>query len=460
MVEILMRNILHKAIYDLEKKHPQYSLRIWFESLGKLKLYSFYLFLLTIIILYPQTLCFWIFMVLNILYFIVQLAKTFLILTASTTFNAIGAVNIAHQSQEELPIYTILLPVYKEDKTLKKLTKAIDKLDYPKELLDVKLLIEEDDSKTLSALDQIILPEFFEIIKVPASFPRTKPKACNYGLLFAKGKYVVVYDAEDRPHPQQLKQAIAKFNLSDEKVICIQARLNFYNKQENLLTKLFSLEYSILFNYILVGLKKLNMPIPLGGTSNHFIREKLQEIGGWDAFNVTEDADLGIRLYKEGYRTELINSVTLEESPISLKSWIVQRARWIKGHFLTSVLHLQHSQKLGIKGIIGMYVSLYMPNLIYLLLPIYLILRCFVDATNTLDNLWQFNLILGIILPIGYSMFIINIEKWHKFWWACLFSTLYYWLLPIAAMRAFWQILYCPFYWDKTEHGVSVDYEE
>ncbi len=452
-----MKNLLNQAIYGLEEKYPQYSLRIWFGSLGKFKLYSFYLLLLAIIILYPQTLCLGGFIALNILYLTVQLAKICLILTAVIAKNSKDEE--AKQSIE-LPIYTILLPVYKEDKTLKKLVKAIDKLDYPKELLDVKLLIEEDDTKTLSALDKLILPAFFEVIKIAASFPRTKPKACNYGLLHAKGKYVVVYDAEDRPHPQQLKQAIAKFNICDEKVICIQARLNFYNKQENLLTKLFALEYSILFNYILVGLKKLNMPIPLGGTSNHFLREKLQEIGGWDAFNVTEDADLGIRLHKEGYRTELINSITLEESPVSLKAWIVQRARWIKGHFLTSILHLQHSRKLGIKGIIGVYASLYLPNLIYLLLPIYLVLRCFVDEPNILDNLWQFNLILGIILPIGYSMFIMSIEKWHKFWWACLFSILYYWLLPIAAIRAFWQILYCPFYWDKTEHGVSVNYEE
>jgi cellulose synthase/poly-beta-1,6-N-acetylglucosamine synthase-like glycosyltransferase len=196
---------------------------------------------------------------------------------------------------DELPIYTILIPIYKEDKVLKKLVKSIEKIDYPKALLDAKLLVEEDDDKTLEALKKITLPEFLEVTIVPVSYPRTKPKACNYGLNLAKGKYVVVYDAEDRPHPQQLKKAIAKFNISPPEVICIQARLNFYNKKENSLTKLFALEYSLLFDYILVGLKRLNMPIPLGGTSNHFIKEKLEEIGGWDAFNVTEDADVGIR---------------------------------------------------------------------------------------------------------------------------------------------------------------------
>ncbi len=213
-------------------------------------------------------------------------------------------------------------------------------------------------------------------------------------------------------------------------------------------------------DYILAGLKTLNMPIPLGGTSNHFIREKLEEIGAWDAFNVTEDADLGIRLYHEGYCVDLINSTTLEEAPVSLKAWIVQRSRWIRGHLLTSLLHLQNSKKLKLRETLGLYLCLYMPNLIYLLLPIYFLLRCFVDASGEIDLLWQFNLSLGVILPIGYTMFIIIAKKWYDLFLSAVLAIFYYWLLPIAGIRAFWQIFRNPFYWDKTEHGVSVNYEE
>ena len=451
-----MKNYSDQAIYGLERKFPQYSIRLWLEKINNRKLYGCCLLLSFIIMLYPQQVCFAIFVLLNILYFIVQIFRVFLVVIGKYFLKTKEIL----KEPAELPIYTILLPVYKEDKVIKKLVKAIEKIDYPKELLDVKLLVEEDDIKTLNAIEKLVIPVFFEIIIIPGSNPRTKPKACNYGLKFAKGKYIVVYDAEDRPHPQQLKQVVAKFNISDPEVICIQARLNFYNRKENILTKLFALEYSLLFNYLLVGLKKLNMPIPLGGTSNHFIREKLEEIGAWDAFNVTEDADVGIRLYHHGYRTDLIASTTLEESPVNLKAWLVQRSRWVRGHLLTSLLHLKVSNKLSVREMFGLYLCLYMPNLTHLLLPIYLLLRCFVEESSQIDLFWQLNLVLGIILPISYSIFIMLSQKWYDFISAAILAILYYWLLPIAGMRAWWQILRNPFYWDKTEHGVSVNYEK
>lgn len=446
---------LHEASYNLEENLPQYSIRLWLQGISRIKLYGICFLLSLAVTIYPEKTCFGVFILLNILYFIVQLFRLFLLIVGRCCSR-----REVLKEPENLSIYTILLPVYKEDKVLKNLVRAIEKIDYPRSLLDVKLLIEEDDDKTLKSLEKITLPEFFKVTIVPVSYPRTKPKACNYGLSLAKGKYVVVYDAEDRPHPQQLKKAIAKFNISPPEVICVQARLNFYNKKENILTKLFALEYSLLFDYVLVGLRKLNMPIPLGGTSNHFIREKLEEIGAWDAFNVTEDADVGIRLYHEGYRTGLIANTTLEESPISLKAWLVQRSRWIRGHLLTSLLHLKDSNKLKTKEMMGLYLCLYMPNLIYLLLPIYLLMRCFIDGSNEVDLLWQFNLLLGIILPIGYAIFIIIAKKWYDLFLSIILAVFYYWLLPIAGIRAFWQIFRDPFYWDKTEHGVSVNYEE
>ena len=182
------------------------------------------------------------------------------------------------------------------------------------------------------------LPKYFELIIVPHSLPRTKAKACNYAMCFAKGKYVVIYDADDKPDRLQLKKALIEFDKGDDKLACVQARLNYYNSNYNLLTKFFSLEYVHWFYYLLPGLEKMHMPIPLGGSSNHFLVKALKKAFLWDAYNITEDADLGLRLAHMGYKTKVIDSETLEESPTNVFAWIKQRARWIKGYMQTYVV--------------------------------------------------------------------------------------------------------------------------
>lgn len=448
-------NKIDNAIYGLERKYPQYSLRLWLKRNSKicsLFIYSFF----GIMLIIPNEFAIVLFYLLNGLYLITQIFKLILII--------IGALKQKVEDfkidDSNLETYSIILPVYKENKVINSLVQAIKKLDYPKALLEVKIVVEEDDFLTLKAIEEVNLPDYFEVIKVPVSEPRSKPKACNYALQFLQGKYVVVYDAEDRPHPQQLKQVIAKFINSNKEVVCVQARLNFYNREENYLTKMFAIEYALLFDYILVGLKELNIPICLGGTSNHFIKEKLENLGGWDAFNVTEDAELGVRLFNEGYQVELISSVTLEEAPLEVGAWIVQRSRWIKGHTLTSLQYMFSSNKLKIKERIGLILFLCLPNLTYLLLSVYLLLWIFIDESSQIDFLWQFNLLLGIILSIGYGIFVSVAKQWKSLLSASLLMFGYYLLLPIAGIRAFWQILEKPFYWDKTEHGVSKNYEE
>jgi cellulose synthase/poly-beta-1,6-N-acetylglucosamine synthase-like glycosyltransferase len=447
---------LHKAIYGLEEKYPEHSIRLFLEKFSnankatKLAFYATIAILLAIIIIYPKVSGLIIFTFLSILYLTVQLFKLALVV--------IGAINVKNSTKlrlpKDLPIYSILLPLYHENKVLEDLVSSIQKIDYPSHLLDVKLLIEEDDTQTLQALKKIKLPKFIETIKIPVSHPRTKPKACNYALQFAKGKYVTIYDAEDRPHPQQLKQVVAKFARAEREVICIQAKLGLYNKEENILTKLFALDYALLFDYVLVGLHKLGMPIPLGGTSNHFIREKLIALGGWDAFNVTEDADLGIRIYQHGYRTELIDSITLKEAPISLKGWIIQRSRWIKGHLLTSMIHLK-GNNLSLKEKLGLHLILFMPNIAYPLLPFYVMLHFLLIDNEQLNLLWQLNIYLGGALSIGYSLLIIYTKKWYSFKSIAFASPFYYLLLSVAATRAALEIFKRPFHWDKTAHGVS-----
>ena len=212
---------------------------------------------------------------------------------------------IAKLRDSELPIYTILCPLYREAKVLPQFVDAMSQMDWPKANLDVLLLLEEDDQHTIDAARTMQLPEYVKVVVVPHSEPKTKPKASNYGLAIAKGEYVVVYDAEDKPDPKQLKIAYIAFSKQKEHVVCLQAKLNYYNPHDNLLTRLFTAEYSLWFDVILPGLQSINTTIPLGGTSNHFRAAKLIELQGWDPFNVTEDCDLGARLLPAGTRPPL-----------------------------------------------------------------------------------------------------------------------------------------------------------
>jgi len=246
---------------------------------------------------------------------------------------------------EALPVYTILIPLYREQAVARKIVNAVNSLDYPQDKLDVKVLLEPDDAETIAALRRAALPSCVELVVVPNSRPKTKPKACNHGVARARGEYLVIYDAEDRPDSDQLKKAVAAFKHADKKTICLQAKLNYYNPEQNVLTRWFTVEYSTWFDLYLPGLQALRAPIPLGGTSNHFKTSVLKEIGGWDPFNVTEDCDLGIRLHKMGYRTEVFDSTTWEEANSRLLNWIRQRSRWVKGYIQTHLVHMRNPLK-------------------------------------------------------------------------------------------------------------------
>lgn len=436
----------------MDKTTEQYSqMLLWFKKHAKFQLYIIPLSLLVFAMLFKWQVILALYIILNIFYLAAQSFKLFLVLIA-LIFKDHKQRNT--QAPEEWPIYSILLPVYKEAKIFKNLVKSIKRIDYPAKSLDVKILIEEDDLETLKLAKSIDLPAYFEIVEIPLTQPRTKPKACNYGLKYAKGKYIVVFDAEDYPNPIQLKQVVMKFMTLPQNVICIQARLNYYNRNDNLLTKFCAFEYSLFFDYMIAGLQKLDMPIPLGGTSNHFIKDKLLELGGWDAYNVTEDADLGIKLYNQGYRCVLGDFLTKEEAPISLKGWLKQRSRWIKGHILTSFLYLNSFRKMSLRAIIGVVFLLYIPNLTYILLPIYLLLKFIINVNHDVDLLFYSSVLVGVIAPILSNIIVLIDKKWQKMKLALLLFPLYYLLFPLAAIRSCWQIFTKPFYWDKTEHGL------
>lgn len=232
----------------------------------------------------------------------------------------------------DLPTYTVLVPLYREARVVPALLAHLASLDYPASKLEVLLLVEEDDHETLAAVQAAKPPAYFTLLTLPPGQPRTKPKALNVGLLFARGEFLVVYDAEDRPEPDQLKKAVVAFRKGSEHLTCVQAALNYYNREENSLTRLFAMEYAHWFDYLLPGLFQLGLPMPLGGTSNHFRTERLRQLGGWDPFNVTEDADLGLRMAGRGLTVAVLNSTTWEEAPHHLTAWIRQRSRWIKGY--------------------------------------------------------------------------------------------------------------------------------
>jgi len=375
---------------------------------------------------------------------------------------------------KDWPSYTILCPLYKEWAVIPQFVDAMKKLDYPQDKLQILFLLEEDDLQSQKVVREFNLPSFFETVIVPHSLPKTKPKAMNFALSRIKGEYCVIYDAEDVPDPLQLKKAILGFNLSGEKVACIQAKLNFYNPKQNLLTKAFTAEYSLWFELILPGLQTLNAPIPLGGTSNHFRTEGIKMLGGWDPFNVTEDADLGIRLFKKGYKTAILDSVTLEEANSDFLNWYNQRTRWIKGYIQTYVVHMRHPTTFD-KGLLN-------PNMLLFQLIIgskvfSLLVNPFMWLLTFAYFLFQFQfgsfvqslyppvvlyfavatLVFGNFLQIVYYMIGCYRKKEFALCKYALIIPLYWVGMSIAAWKALYETFYKPYYWSKTKHGLHLE---
>jgi hypothetical protein len=397
--------------------------------------------------------------------------KLFLALVGSRfeLYQAVTKEELRTVVDDDLPIYTILLPVYKEDKLIKKLIWNLQSIDYPREKLDIKLVIEEDDDKTLNAVRNLDFPAIFEVIVVPFHMPKTKPKACNYALHFARGKFLTIYDAEDIPDTDQLKKVVALFSKLPENYICIQSALNYFNRNENFLTRMFTLEYSYWFDYMLPGLDTLDIPIPLGGTSNHFKLEYLVELGAWDPFNVTEDADLGVRAYAKGYKVAIVNSTTYEEANNEPINWIRQRSRWIKGYMQTYLVHMRNPvalwRKLGWKGFLGFSFFIGATPLTFLVYP--LLLSIFIayvvfdlSTIRTLFPDWVlfmsiFNLMVGNILMIYVNMMAVFKRRFYELILFAIANPVYWLMHSVAAYMGLYELIVKPFYWQKTNHGIS-----
>ncbi len=404
----------------------------------------------------------------NILYFVQNLLKAVLFGRSLSQHNSSEEVEVIkvvapNDLSDNLPIYSILIPLYKEERKAHSILLAIERLNYPKSRLDVKFIIEADDQMTIRALAGLSIPSYIHVIKVPYSLPRTKPKTLNYAMAFVLGEYLTVYDAEDEPDPDQLLKAVAYFSTLPENYVCLQSKLNFYNANENFLTRCFSIEYSIWFEYLLRGLSLFDLPLTLGGTSNHFKVDKLREVGLWDAYNVTEDADLGIRLYLKGYKVSMIDSTTLEEAPNNLTDWIGQRARWIKGFIQTIYVFIQAKKdytKLGLLKIAAVYIFVGLSTYSFFFLP-WLILLMYLDLHPVIYYLWLVNSFFSIsyMYTIAYIVASngtspVTLRSISDVL-VLIFWPLYFVLHTIASYRALWETISSPFKWNKTPHGTS-----
>ncbi|MEN9918078.1 MAG: hypothetical protein RL662_514 [Bacteroidota bacterium] len=460
-----------KAVFDLYDKNPNESAIVNFTKRQLVWIFIIAVSLLGGLIFYTFPTLLTINVVLSFLFLIMIVFKLFLsIMGAQVELDEkVTKQEVDALDEQTLPPYTILLPVYKESEVLRKLVGNLLNLDYPKHLLDIKLLLEEDDDLTLDTVRNLDFPAVFDTIIVPFQMPKTKPKACNYGLFFSRGKYITIYDAEDVPDSDQLKKAVVLFNKLPNEYMCIQCALNYFNRNENTLTRMFTLEYSYWFDYALQGLDALKIPIPLGGTSNHFKSDILNKLGAWDPFNVTEDADLGTRAYAEGYKVALLNSTTYEEANTNYKNWIRQRSRWIKGYMQTYLVYMRDPIKLykelGFKGFFGFHFFIggtSLTFLLYIVLLFIMILSYVVGQDklaafypNNVMILCTFNFVVGNILIIYINMMAVFKRSLYDLLVFSILNPLYWIMHSISAYKGLWQLINNPFYWEKTNHGLT-----
>ncbi|MDO9640494.1 MAG: glycosyltransferase [Pseudotabrizicola sp.] len=365
-----------------------------------------------------------------------------------------------------LPTVSVIVALFGESDIAPRLVRRLGKLDYPRERLDIVLVTEADDHMTRAALAEADLPPWMRIVVVPDGQIRTKPRALNFALDHCRGSIIGVYDAEDAPEPDQIRRIVQHFYQRGPEVACLQGVLDFYNPTTNWLSRCFTLEYATWFRIILPGLQRLGLPIPLGGTTLFFRRAALESLGGWDAHNVTEDADLGIRLCRHGYRTELIRTVTAEEANCRPLPWVRQRSRWIKGYMMTWATHMRDPgllwRQLGPWKFAGFQVLFLCTLSQFVLIPVLWsfwlpwlgLPHPIADALPPMVTIGLIGLLLLTeVVNLTLHLTALHLSG-HRFsrWWV-LMMHLYFPLGALASYKAAWEVLRKPFFWDKTAHG-------
>ncbi|WP_092500098.1 glycosyltransferase family 2 protein [Meinhardsimonia xiamenensis] len=368
----------------------------------------------------------------------------------------------------ERPMVSVIVPLFREASIAGALIERLCRVRYPRNRLEICFAVEEDDDITRAALERADLPAWMRAVIVPGGSVRTKPRALNFVLDFCRGEIIGVWDAEDAPAPDQIEKVVSHLHRAPAEVAGVQGVLDFYNSGQNWLTRCFTIEYATWFRLVLPGLARLGLVVPLGGTTLFFRRPALEEMGRWDAHNVTEDADLGVRLARFGYRVELLDTVTTEEAASSPSAWIRQRSRWLKGYAVTWGVHMRAPRRLlrelGWWRFMGFQV-LFLGTVIQFALQPFL---------------WSFWLILFglphpldpmLSAPLGHALWAgfltceaINLSaSAAALWragrqrralvpWAPLLHV-YYLMASVAVAKGLWEVIHRPFFWDKTEHG-------
>jgi cellulose synthase/poly-beta-1,6-N-acetylglucosamine synthase-like glycosyltransferase len=374
-----------------------------------------------------------------------------------------------HDSQ--LPIYTVVAALYREASSVAPLMQYINALDYPREKLDIKLVVEADDLQTRAAIAKLGPMPHVQVIVAPDVGPRTKPKALNCALNFARGTFVTVFDAEDRPDPGQLRGALDVFRTHGQDVACAQASLCIDNTADSWLARMFTTEYAGQFDVFLQGFSNFEMPLPLGGSSNHFRTCVLREVGGWDPYNVTEDADLGFRLARFRYRCVMFPSTTYEEAPARFGPWLRQRSRWMKGWMQTWSVHMRSPRKLWRDAGPGGFFTLNIivgGNVLTALAHPFLLGELLIRGgigffDDTISSffakpfiaLYLATIVAGYLTTVTIGLIGLAKRQLLHEAWILIFTPLYWICLSMAAWRALYQFLTKPYHWEKTEHGLA-----
>ena len=459
--------LLDQAVHNLWRNLPTYSAAITW-TLPQLFVINLGLIgILAALVLGWDSIFFGLLLILSFFYTANILMRASILAWYDKRVKASG--NLAAIQLEELPLYSILVPLRHEANQVNELVEHLSSLNWPLERLEIKLICEGDDADTLAAIYRTKLPKHFELVVVPPALPRTKPKALNYAIPLCRGEFVVIYDAEDRPSKNQLREAYAKFKSSPYELACLQAPLAINNPNRNWLTSMFAIEYHTLFTGILPVLARWRVPLPLGGTSNHFRLDVLKSVGGWDPFNVTEDADLGIRLFREGYRTSTISLPTYEEAPCQLWPWIAQRTRWIKGWMQTILVHNRNPsmllKDLGLKNTMAFHLLLTAIVISALIHPVFLttsiiqIVQLFSTSgqqvAHPLLAIGSFNLVAGYTTYGLLALVALKTAGMTQIGPMIVFLPLYWVLISFAGWRALVHLIVKPHGWEKTPHGLS-----
>lgn len=459
--------LLSQSIHNLSNSLPHYSAKKTFTGWQTTAFFITLIGMGWLIYSHHQNALFFCLMFLSAFYTASILLRGLLLASLNPDSNP--NTGLLQTNDEGLPTYSVLVALYKEANQIETLTQSLWNLDWPKHKLDIKLICEADDYETIEAILDAKLPPCFELIQVTPAYPRTKPKALNYALPLCRGEYLVIYDAEDHPSPGQLKEAYAKFMTEDEKLACLQAPLHIHNHTQSWLSTMFAIEYVTLFSGILPVLAKWNVPIPLGGTSNHFKTDILKSIGAWDPYNVTEDADLGIRLFREGYRCSTIRLPTYEESPPEFIPWVKQRTRWLKGWMQTVLVHSRNPfhfiSDMGFKNTFAFHLLLTSIIISALIHPVFLciifwqLISLGTPSPSGVDGFLVatsvFNLVGGYTT---YGLLAYAVLKTSQYSGCAklLFTLPFYWMLiSIAGWRALVHLIVKPHEWEKTPHGLA-----